>query len=179
MLKILTVPQTVLTTPTKPVEKVDSKIKKLIVDMEETLLVQKDPEGVGLAAPQVGVSLALFIIKPTPNAETEVFINPRIVSQKDATDKDKPAKKKKQTKMEGCLSIPKIWAPLRREKEIVVTYMDETGKEVTQSFKGFKSTIVQHEIDHLNGILFTMRCLEQGSDIYEENGDRLDKIKNI
>lgn len=179
MLKILTVPNKVLNAPTQQVSRVDGKIRKLIVEMEETLIAQTDPEGVGLAAPQVGVSLALFIIKPSPKAKLEVFINPKIVKQEDAADPEQPPRTKKQTKMEGCLSIPRIWAPLRREKDIIVTYMDETGETLTKPFKGFKSTIVQHEIDHLNGILFTMRCLEQGSEIYEERGDRLEKIKNI
>lgn len=178
MLKILTVPQAVLTTPTAQIKKIDAKIHKLIADMEETLMFQTDPEGVGLAAPQVGVSQALFIIKPTAKAKTEVFINPQIIKSVDTTEPQQP-KTKQQTKMEGCLSIPRIWAPLRREKEILVQYIDENGKTITKSFKGFKSTIVQHEIDHLNGILFTMRCLEQGSDIYEEKGDRLEKIKNL
>lgn len=178
MLKILTVPHSVLNTPTTPVERVDGKIRKLVTDMEETLMAQTDPEGVGLAAPQVGISLSLFIIKVSPKAKIEVFINPQIVKQTVADTTDKP-KGKKQTKMEGCLSIPRIWAPLRREKDIVVTYTDETGASVTKAFKGFKSTIVQHEIDHLNGVLFTMRCIEQGSDIYEEKGDKLEKIRNI
>ncbi|MBI1863015.1 peptide deformylase [Candidatus Microgenomates bacterium] len=178
MLKILTVPNQVLTTPTKPVTRVDGKIRRLVTEMEETLIHQTDPEGVGLAAPQVGVGLSLFIIKSSPKAPTEVFINPRIITTiEEKSPDEKP--KKKQTKMEGCLSIPRIWAPLRRQRDIVVEFLDINGETRTETFKGFKSTIVQHEIDHLNGILFTMRCLEQGSDIYEEHGDRLEKIKNL
>lgn len=177
-----TAPDPVLTTPAKPVEKLDRKIKKLVVGMEEVLTGQSDPQGVGLAAPQVGHSLALFIIKPKSHLETQVFINPRILKRGARNVERKPKKKdagKKpdEEKMEGCLSVPRIWAPLKRSKKVQVEYQDMDGKTHTEWFSGINSIIVQHEIDHLKGVLFTQRCLEQKVPLYEEKGDKLVKIK--
>ena len=79
MLRIIQVPHKILNTPTQPVAKIDQKIKNLVYEMEETLIKQVDPQGVGLAAPQVGINLSLFIIKTSPKAQTEVCINPKIL----------------------------------------------------------------------------------------------------
>ena len=79
MLKIVHAPHSILTKVVKQVRKVDKKIQELVYDMEEALIEQIDPQGVGLAAPQVNVDLAIFIIKPTLKSETQVFINPRIL----------------------------------------------------------------------------------------------------
>ena len=189
MLKILTAPNAVLTAATKSISKVDKRIKKLVADMEETLLLQSDPQGVGLAAPQVGYSLALFIIKARPAAETQVFINPRILSSSASTgdpekkldsrlrenDKSNPDEEK----MEGCLSVPRIWAPLKRTEKVRVEWQDLDGQTHKEWFSGLNSIIVQHEIDHLKGILFTQRCLEQKVTLYEEKGEKLVRIKSL
>jgi len=176
MLKIVTTPNTVLTTPSKPVAVINAKIKKLVNDMEQALTAQKDPEGVGLAASQVGVNLAIFITKPSSNAQTEVFINPRILSDVALPTPDGAQVKNAQSRMEGCLSIPSIWAPLVRTQKVKLTYQTLDGKVHTKVFTGFKAVIVQHEVDHLNGVLFTMRCMEQGAQLYEEDNGELRKI---
>ncbi len=182
MLKILTVPNPVLTASAKPISKIDDLIKKLIKDMEKTLLVQKDPKGVGLAAPQVGQALQLFIIKPSTKAKIEVFINPKILAVKRTLSRRQKSEHQatgtpdKHSKLEGCLSIPRIWAPIKRSQEVELEYQDENGKTKKKKFKDFKTIIVQHEIDHLNGILFTQRALEQKAQLYEEKGDKLEKI---
>lgn len=174
MLKIVQVPNPVLTTPSKPVPKVDGKIKKLIKQMTETLDAQIDPQGVGLAAPQVGVGLTLFIMKPTPKSPTEAFINPRIIEVKQT---DKPKKKKKDSEsLEGCLSIPKFWSPLHRPQEVALEYTDIEGNLQTRIFKDFDAVIVQHEVDHLEGILFTQRALEQNSQLYQEKEGELHPV---
>ena len=102
MLKIVTVPANVLNQPTKPVIKIDDKIKKIVFDMEKILIAQNDPPGVGLAANQVGLDLSIFIIKPTEKAKIKVFINPKIV--KTVFNKDshyqKKTKKHKKIKLE-------------------------------------------------------------------------------
>lgn len=204
MLKILNVPNKALTATAKPVHKIDSRIRRLVGDMEKLLIIQDDPPGVGLAAPQVGVSLRLFIVKLTPKVKTEVFINPKIIGhaeiatgngggetrqrangyldsstggKKSPTGPVAASKLSKKSRLEGCLSIPRIWAPVRRQKTVRLSYLDQQGKEKTASFTGFKAIIIQHEIDHLEGLLFTQRALEQNSQIYEEDGEG--KLKKI
>ena len=180
MLKIVTTPNNILTQPAKPVLKIDEKIIKLISDMEETLVAQKDPEGVGLAAPQVEVDLSIFIIKPTPDDEVEVFVNPKIIKQETLSSKPKIAtkkgKKESKVKLEGCLSIPKIWGPIKRAEKILLEYENIKGEKKSEWFEGFKATIIQHEVDHLQGVLFTQRSVEQNKPIYEEKGEELVKI---
>lgn len=184
MLKIVHAPHAVLAKEVRQVKKIDKKIRELVYDMEETLIVQTDPEGVGLAAPQVGVDLAIFIIKPTPKSHTEVFINPKIVEVRKIADKPKvsPSKQKEDeediegVKLEGCLSVPRIWGPVDRDSEVRVEYLDLNGEKQLKWFSGLKAVIVQHETDHLNGVLFTQRVLEQKGRLYEEKNGELEKI---
>ncbi|NMB84298.1 peptide deformylase [Candidatus Roizmanbacteria bacterium] len=181
MLKIVLVPNKVLTTPVLPVETIDKKIVNLVEEMKLTLLSQHDPQGVGLAAPQVGVNLAIFIIKPTQKSKIEVFINPKIIDQIRlkpfvSNTSSKPIVKKG-TPLEGCLSIPRIWSPVKRDKKILLEYQTMNGEKKTEWFKGFKAVIIQHEVDHLDGILFTQRSLEQNSPLFEEKDGELEKLK--
>jgi len=176
MLKIVTVPNKILFSPTQPVKKIDEKIKTLVAEMEETLLSQKDPKGVGLAANQVGVSLSIFIIKPTEKSKIKVFINPKILQ---TIPYNPPLKKKerKKVKLEGCLSIPKIWGPVKRKDRVFLKYQDITGKEYLKWFSGFEAIIIQHEMDHLQGVVFTQRSIEQGKKLYKEVDDELKPIE--
>ena len=178
MLKIVQAPNQVLSQTAKPVEKVDKTIKKLLKDMEETLVSQTDPEGVGLAAPQVGKSLQIFIVKQEPDSPLRIFINPEIVetfkkpSEKEAPGKNntKNAKGKKKTnkgvQLEGCLSLKDVWGVVNRPYGVNLSYMDESGKQHKKTFDGFLATIIQHEIDHLHGTLFPKRVLEQKNSLY-------------
>lgn len=179
MLKIVVVPNPVLTSPAKRIDAIDEKIKKLVYNMEEVLIAQVDPQGVGLAAPQVGESLRLFIIKPSPKSPTEVFINPKILEIVTVNRKPSTVKKKNKNKLEGCLSIPRIWGPVKRPSKIKLEYQDLTGERKTAWFTGLKSIIVQHEVDHLQGILFTQRALEQNTQLYEEKDGEFVKIKDL
>ena len=176
MLKIVHIPNQVLTTPSKPVVKIDKKLKELVFDMEETLMACVDPQGVGLAAPQVGIGLQLFIIKPEEDADTEVFINPKILETQHIT-RPSTKRKEKNEQLEGCLSIPKIWSPVKRPEKVLLEYQDLTGEKKTEWFTGFKAIIIQHEVDHLHGILFTQRSVEQNLPLYEEKNDELHKIE--
>src|SRR3972149_9534299 len=136
------------------VGKIDKKVKDLIADLKDTLEAQKNPEGVGLAAPQVGKNLKVFIINH--EGQKRVIINPKILSK----SKDKRATKKKISRkeiLEGCLSLPNYYGPLNRSLSIKIEYLDEKGDKKVEEFKGFLAQIVQHEIDHLNGILFIAR----------------------
>ncbi len=184
MLKIVNVPDPILGNPVKPVQKIDGKIIKLVHDMEKTLVAQDDPPGVGLAAPQVGHNLALFIIKPMPESKIEAFINPKILKieeikekQTDKTSAKGNKKLKKGTPLEGCLSIPRIWSPVKRPEKVLLKYQTITGEEKTRWFSGFEAVIIQHEVDHLNGILFTQRSLEQNIPLFEEKEGELHRLK--
>ncbi len=164
MLKIVTAPNPVLSTKAKSVAKVDQTVLKLVEQMEESLNAATDPIGVGLAAPQVGKSLSLFIAKPTEKSKLQVFINPKIVKIEDG----KVGKAKGKTKkLEGCLSLKDIWGEVERAKAIELDYVDIEGKPHHKKFTGFIATIIQHEVDHLNGILFPKRVLEQKGTLYE------------
>lgn len=175
MLNIVHVPDPVLTSPALPVTSFNEELASLIKNMEKTLVAQIDPQGVGLAAPQVASPKALFIMKPSENAHIEVCINPRIV--KIVTPALKTVKKpKKKSPLEGCLSIPHIWAPVKRARKIILEYQDQNGRKVIKTFSGFKAIIVQHEVDHLQGVLFTQRALEQHTILYEEKNGKLKKM---
>lgn len=140
--------------PTKEIT--SPKIKKNIADMKEALLPHKD--GVALAAPQIGVSLRMFIVsghvfdegalahddksKKKPDL---VFINPEIVS----------AAREKKWMPEGCLSVRPWYGEVRRATKVKIRAYDESGKKVTRGASGLLAHIFQHEMDHLDGILFT------------------------
>lgn len=150
----------------KPVTKVDKKVKALIADLKETLKAQTDPEGVGLAAPQIGRNLRVFVMLDGKKIKT--VINPEIVELKKLK---KDAKIDKDSPMEGCLSIPHFYGPLVRPEKIKIKYLDEDGKEVAEEFAGFTAQIVQHEIDHLDGVLFVDRLIEKRLPLYEFEED--------
>jgi len=157
----------------KPVNKIDKKILLLISDLKETLLAHKDPEGVGLAAPQIGKSLRVFVMRD--GKEIKTVINPEIIS----VSKAKTTKAKKDNKdevLEGCLSIPHYYGPLTRGKEITIKYLNEDGQKIIETFKGFPAQIVQHEIDHLEGFLFVDKLLEQKRPLYQIKGDEIEEV---
>ena len=167
MLSIIKAPNPVLSQTVKKIFTIDKHIKDLIREMEETLAHTTDPEGVGLAAPQIGRNLSLFIAKPTPKAKVLVFINPVITK----TNQGKERKGEKD-KLEGCLSLPSIWGTVKRDQEITIDYLDEHNASHTRTFTGFLSTIIQHEIDHLEGTLFPKRVLEQNGKLYKSRKNK-------
>lgn len=170
-MKIVQAPQQVLAEIAKDIPNIDKAIKNLIAEMSETLQHAKDPEGVGLAAPQVGKSLQMFLVKESKKTPLRVFINPKITIPKEEklpTPEEIESGEKKEVKLEGCLSLQDIWGVVYRYKRIVLTYQDETGEEfINKEFDGFLATIIQHEVDHLNGILFPRRVLEQDGELYK------------
>jgi len=148
--------------------------------MVTTLESEKDPEGVGLAANQVGLSLALFIMKPSKKAAVTVCINPEILSIEkipDPTKKKLPHKTGSRARLEGCLSIPRLWGYIHRSPKVHLRYTDLTGKMHERAFTGFEAVIVQHEMDHLEGIVFTQRVLEQKRKLYKEIDGELEPLK--
>jgi peptide deformylase len=156
--KIVNADDKVLRKRAKPVKKIDKKVKNIVKDLKETLEAQKDPEGVGLAAPQIGKSLKIFVFVSKDGIKT--VINPKVIEIAEK-ENEKPEA------MEGCLSIPHYYGPLTRPEFITIEYLNEKGKKVKETFKGFEAQIVQHEIDHLKGTLFTDRLLEQKKPLYK------------
>ncbi|RYD81021.1 MAG: peptide deformylase [Sphingobacteriales bacterium] len=124
------------------------ELPKLIDDMFETMYAA---HGVGLAAPQIGKSIRLFVVDGSPMDEEnladfkKVFINPEILEESEEEWKFE----------EGCLSIPNLREKVERPEEITLRYQDENFKEYTEVFDGIKARIIQHEYDHIEGILFT------------------------
>lgn len=128
-------------------------LNTLINNMFETMY---NANGVGLAAPQVGKTIRLFVVDASPFAEDEpelegfkrVFINAEITERAgDEWSMD-----------EGCLSIPGLTASVSRKDEITITYYDENWHQHTDTFTGYAGRIIQHEYDHIEGILFPERC---------------------
>lgn len=133
----------VLRKQTVPVSRFNDQLHRLLDDMIETML---EADGVGLAAPQVGISKRIVVIKD--EEEILEIINPEIIeSAGESVD------------VEGCLSFPGVFAEVPRFARVEVKGKDRTGKELMISGEGFLSRVLQHEIDHLHGILFIDRAL--------------------
>ncbi len=176
--KILSVKEKSLRERSREVTKIDKKILELIEDMQDTLAAQQDPEGVGLAAPQIGKNLRIFLMKY--DGKEKIVINPKISDMDETKEVAKKGKGKKREKLlEGCLSLPHYYGPLKRSRKLTLTYQDETGKKVTESFTGFLAQIVQHEVDHLDGILFIDRILEQSAPLYHFHGDEWEEVELV
>jgi len=150
-MEILQYPNELLKKPTKKVEKIDKNIRKIINEMKKIMVKEG---GIGLSANQIGYDLSIFIAKP--KEKFYVFINPEIIEGK------KPSLKE-----EGCLSLKNKWGFVERFEEVKIKYRDLRGKTKTLKAKGLLAHIIQHEIDHLNGILF----IEKAKDIYEIKND--------
>lgn len=176
VLAILEVPDEILREKSKPVVRWDKKTKKLAADMHQTLAAQKDPEGVGLAAPQVGKNIRLFVINNDGNKLT--VVNPKVVTKTEGKGKSKQAKN---LPLEGCLSIPNHYSPLVRGGKITISYKtpDKEKKSLvakTETFTGFMAQIIAHEIDHLNGVLFIDHTLKQDLPLYRVDGEEWEEV---
>lgn len=177
IMKILQSGDPILRRRSKVVTKVDKKVLKLIQDLKDTLKVQKDPEGVGLAAPQIGKNLQVFVCNF--KGFQRVMINPKILSvSKRPPDSAKATRSKKEI-LEGCLSLPYYYGPLKRSPKITVKYLNENGKEVTEDFEDFNAQIILHEIDHLEGVLFIDRLFEEKKPLYKVAGDEWEEVELV
>lgn len=178
MTMLVTIPNSILSTPTKQVKVIDKKVRQIIGKLKETLINTDNPKGVGLAAPQIGIPIRIFITRPIPSSPIDVFINPEITWKSAEISeivrpKDGKPSLKKEKKLEGCLSIPNVWAHLKRPAKVKLRYLDINGRVQEKEFDGFMATIVQHETDHLSGILFTQKVLEQKEKFYRiEKGEK-------
>jgi peptide deformylase len=176
MLKIVQAPHDVLTTPAKRVEKFDKALNTLLEEIKDALERAKDPEGVGLAAPQVGKPFQIFIVKPTEKAKIQIFINPTLKTLGELPNRVRIDDEREDVKLEGCLSLKDIWGIVTRYEKVHIDYQDETGGKHSKEFSGFLATILQHEYDHIQGILFPKRVLEQSNKLYKSRKDKKGEV---
>jgi peptide deformylase len=144
ILPIITIPDPLLRKKAAPIERVDAALLKLAENMLATMY---DAPGIGLAAPQVGILRRLIVMDPSRDEEAKqplVMVNPVILERGSEM----------RTHEEGCLSIPDVTAEIERPAMTRVGFIDREGKSQEQALEGIWSTLVQHEIDHLNGVLF-------------------------
>jgi len=179
MFDVIKAPDPRLKIKTKFVKKINGSLLNTLKDMIKLTKTFKDPEGVGLAATQIGLNERFFVARlhdskkiPPSNPSQHknrwknygkgfaTIINPQILSS------SKPTK----IYFEGCLSTPNIWGEVKRYTQIKVSYQDIDGKTITTTLKGIPAWIFQHEVDHLEGILFTERVLQQKGKFYKFTG---------
>ena len=144
-MEIVLHPNKILREKTEKVEKIDKEIKELVKEMRK-IMIQHN--GVGLAANQIGKNLSIFVAYD--NKKFYTFINPEIVK---FFGKEKIME-------EGCLSVPNVWGQIKRYEGVVINYQDLFGKKKKIKAKGLLAQIIQHEIDHLNGVLFIDKAIE-------------------
>lgn len=144
ILKIYHYPESVLRKETETVTSFDDNLTQLIADMGETMY---DAPGIGLAAPQIGESVKLIVVDITKESdENKKFmpmVNPKIIAHEG-----------KQIDEEGCLSLPELTSNVNRYQKVTVSYQDADGKPQELTAENRFAVVMQHEIDHLNGILF-------------------------
>ena len=154
IIPIRVLPDPILRQKAKRVRTIDSSIQKLINNMTETM---HTAPGVGLAAPQVGVPLRVIVIG-IPEEERIAIINPQLVRRKG----ERPVS-------EGCLSVPGYFGEIKRAESVVVKGLDTNGREIRIKAEGLLAQALEHEIDHINGVLYIDRL---------ESTDKLYKIED-
>ncbi len=143
ILRITKLGEEILRQKAQPVEEINDEIRQLANDMLETMI---DADGVGLAAPQIGRSIRMFVIMADDNVK-RVFINPQIIKTSNEVGPYD----------EGCLSIPQVYETIVRPLQVTVQAYDENGKRFTLDADGLLARCIQHENDHLDGILYIDR----------------------
>ena len=140
VLKVRKYGDPVLRRKAQPVGEITPDIRRIVGDMVDTMY---DEVGIGLAAPQVGVALRLIVVGDDDGRDAQAVINPVITDRRGEV-----------TAEEGCLSLPGIFAPVTRSEWIRVEARDIHGKPMTMETRGLRARVLQHEMDHLDGILF-------------------------
>ena len=176
-MKIISIPHPTLREKAKRVEKNTIKFEEFLSKMKATLLNADNPKGVGLAAPQVDTLYRVFLtLVDESQKDPQEFINPEIIKHSEektfGPDPENP-------RLEGCLSMPGLYGPVPRWGWVEVEFQRiENGKFVTDKkrFDGFHARVVQHEMDHLDGILFTDYSLQYDLPVYREQGKQLVEI---
>ncbi len=146
-MQVVLYPHPALRWKSKPVTRIDAELRTTVRQMFELMYRHK---GIGLAANQVALPYRLFVVNitgdPAEKDEEHVFINPEITQRKGSAESE-----------EGCLSLPELYGPVRRAEEIVVDAFDLDGRGFEMTLDDLPARVIQHETDHLDGVLFTDR----------------------
>ncbi|WP_163337416.1 peptide deformylase [Desulfopila sp. IMCC35008] len=163
ILKIYQYPEKVLRAETKPVDTFDEPLKELAQDMAETMY---DAPGIGLAAPQIGKSLKLIVVDTSKDPEEKkvflTMVNPEIVAHEG-----------NQIDEEGCLSVPELTAKVKRYRKVTIAYQDLEGNHHEMETEDRFAVVLQHEIDHLNGVLFIDHLSSLKRNLYKKKVKKL------
>lgn len=144
-LKVIQYPDPILSKKAEPVGRLSDKDLRVIREMIDIIY---EEDGVGLAAPQVGISKRIIIVSPKAvRGEEQVYINPEIIHFSD----------QQEIGLEGCLSVPNVSCEVSRAKQITLKASNLKGKLILEELQNFAARVVQHEVDHLNGILLIDR----------------------
>lgn len=146
-MKVLYLGEQTLREPSRQVERIDNTVQDLIRDM---FITMEEDKGIGLAAPQIGKNIRIFVVKLDDGVE-RVFINPLIIGTSE----------RQCSFEEGCLSIPNLYANVVRPESVTVSYQDTNGRRKTIEASGLLARVIQHEYDHLEGVLFVDRLPEK------------------
>jgi peptide deformylase len=168
MQPIISVPDPILRKISTPITTITPELKEQIHDLVDTLKNATNPEGVGLSFPQIGLNIrgfATYLEK-----KIRVYLNPVVLDQSEETTlggtPERPT-------LEGCLSIPHLYGPVPRAKKIKIHAINENGEQVDKTLTSFPARVFWHELDHLDGTLFTDYTLKHSLPIY-----LLDNVKN-
>lgn len=155
--KILTIPgeNSLLRQRSKEVTTFDKSVQKTVLDLTDTMEAQTDPIGLGLSAPQIGVFKRIFIARV--RNKIKHFINPKVLK----------FSKKEIALMEGCFSVPDLYGHVTRPAEIDLESQDMHGKKQKARYIGLPARIIQHEIDHLDGVLFIDHVHDQNGKVFK------------
>lgn len=157
-MNIIKAPDARLRTKTKYVKKITPELLKLSSEMIKFAKSFTDPEGVGLSTNQIGRNERFFVAKI--EEEFVPFFNPEIHTFSPKT----------KVYFEGCLSVPDYYGETKRPISVKVSYLAHTGEKITKTLRGIASWIFQHEVDHMNGVLFMDRVLEQKGKVFKFTG---------
>jgi peptide deformylase len=173
--KIVTIPDAILNKKARKVSNIDEDVKKIAQELLDTVKVAKNPEGAGLAAPQLGKSKRMCIVRhfyedpinpEKIQSDDLILINPKILSHSNETETD----------WEGCLSVPDEYGIVERFSKIKLTAKDLSGNMLKIKAEGFFARTIQHEVDHLDGILFTSKVL--GKTVSQKDFDKIMEMES-
>lgn len=181
--KIITAPHKTLRLKAKVIDELDKSVNQFLRSLQQTLVAQEKPAAAGLALPQIDLSyraFATYLETPvSTHPQARIFVNPVII---DLSDVLSVGPDRKSPDLEGCLSIPELYGPVARPEWVTMEFMEvlNPGEDDIQlsdpkqeTFYDFPGRVMQHELDHLNGILFTDYTLKQGQPLFRQEKNDL------
>lgn len=175
MQPILSVPHEILRKKSTPIDRLTTEVQDQIVDLIDTIKNAHDPEGVGLSFPQIGLNIRGFVTYL--EKKVKIYLNPTIL---DMSEEMTFGGTSERPTLEGCLSIPWLYGPVKRPKKIKVQALDEHGVEFSKTLSSFPARLFMHEYDHLEGVLFTDYTLRDNLPLYllDHESDKFVEIQD-